>query len=344
MKQLAICMKYELRKLLISDKGWLIILAALLFQIVLCLTAKPHLQQYNFDTELYQQTVSEYTGAYRAETERRIQSSMDAAQARISAYSRRPLNGSDNLLERSRQLAFAQEDAAVLQAISQKYAVYKDIQDLHPELTYDLELIDYLRRFGVNWSSLICIALLMPMLMLRDSSCGMAQILDASYIGMRKILQSKLLTAAFISIGVTLLCTLLQFTMFALRWDFGTLTVPLQSITGYETCGLHCSVMGGLLIAEVIRLLTMWAVAWEICLLAKLLRREIATIAVFAILIGVGTLCTSFSLYGSLSGIENLKHLGAINICFISLLIMIRCILFEQIMVSQAKIPIRSEK
>ena len=191
MKQLAICMKYELRKLLISDKGWLIILAALLFQIVLCLTAKPHLQQYNFDTELYQQTVSEYTGAYRAETERRIQSSMDAAQARISAYRRRPQNGSDNLLERSRQLAFAQEDAAVLQAISQKYAVYKDIQDLHPELTYDLELTDYLRRFGVNWSSLICIALLMPMLMLRDSSCGMAQILDASYIGKRKILQSK---------------------------------------------------------------------------------------------------------------------------------------------------------
>lgn len=318
----AVCTRYECRKLLFAQRGIWLIAAAAFVQILICLTARFHAYNYTFDTNAYRIYAERFAGPYRAETAAEIAGEL-AEQIDIANT---PLPENLTADEFSANISLAQSKIAVLQAIS---AHYQSLADTRGEMCYDLELCDMISRFSVNWSALLCIAVLTVLILLGDKSCGMEQILFPTKAGKRSIQAAKLLTAAALSAVITALCLALQWGIFALRWQLGEWDIPVQSLTGFSGCVLQISVGQAILLSAVMQIFAAVSAAMLTALCAKLLKKEIPAIAAAAMLIGIGAVISGqipqtapFLLWRPLSGMSALSGAGASEVC-VSFLCMI---------------------
>ena len=80
MKRMIISYRYEMKKLLIARKGWVVLIFILLLQIAIACLAKP-MQNYYFDRELYAGYTELYGGPYSAKTEKLIYANKLALEA-----------------------------------------------------------------------------------------------------------------------------------------------------------------------------------------------------------------------------------------------------------------------
>ena len=285
MNRFATSYRYEMKKLLIVRKGWIFLLVILLGQIGIASFAKPS-EIYTFDKGLYTGYVEHYGGEYSAETEEAIQAEMIELAEAMQQSDPAEMTSVFEMEEQSdKQLLNSMKNNAMIE-LQAKYSRLASCSEFQPVLTYDIELTDYVKKFGISWASLIGMMFLIPMLMLGDTNCGMEQILFTTATGRKTIVRAKLLAAVSIGFGVTAICSVLQWTIMSARWDFGKLDIPIQSISGFESCTVNISVKECILLFGVIRILSAPAVALMLCALSSLIRKEPAIIASAAILIG----------------------------------------------------------
>ncbi len=321
----AVCTRYECRKLLFAQRGIWLIAAAVCVQILICLTARFHAYNYTFDTNAYRIYAERFAGPYRAETAAEI--AEELAEQINNANT--PLPDSltaDEYAEFSANISLAQSKIAVLQEIS---AHYSTLEHTGGDMCYDLELCDLIARFSVNWSSLLCIAVLTVLILLGDRGCGMEQILFPTKAGKRRIQAAKLLTAAVLSAVVTALCLALQWGIFGVRWQLGKWDIPVQSLTGFFGCALQITVGQAILLASFMQIMAAVSAAMLTALCAKLLKKEIPAITAAVMLIGIGAAISGqipqtapFLLWRSLSGMSALSGASARDV-IVSLLFMV---------------------
>ncbi len=311
MSRLSVCCRWERQKLLIAGRGWLLILCALLLQLGIACFAQPA-KQYTFDAQLYAEYIEKYAGAYSEETAQAIR-----AEQQKAAEQMQPGDGVYTEESRKERLLASLRHNALAE-LESKYSRLASCREKHPVLTYDLELTDYLRKFGMNWASLLGLLFLLPMLMLGDAQCGMEQILCPAAIGRKQLISAKLLNAVLLSVFLTAVCSGLQFAVFAYRWDFGALDVPIQSLTGFEQCALDLTVRSGMLLCAVLRMLAAAAFAMVVCALSVLLRRTPAVISAAVLLVGIGAFLSgaypafaAWFLYSPLSSMNALRFASA---------------------------------
>lgn len=335
MKNSGLCFQFELKKLLIARRGWLIILAAILLQIGLGCFSNPHLYEYSYDTKLYEQYTEVYSGPFKKSNLRKMDVNQIVLDKIMSEQTKPDLSSVDAYEKQSRRIEMASQKSSVLMAIRDKYASFADFRELEPELTYDLELTDYIKRFGMNWASLLCIALLVPLLMLGDKNCGMEQILFPTVTGQARIVRAKLLAACVTGVAVTAVCTLLQWILFSLRWNLGKLDVPVQSITGYAQCSLHSSIGGSLLLSGIVQVLAVPAAVLILCIFSALIRKEVPVVAASVITVAISALLTEkipglrvFSIASPLSCMQALAQMSGADLIFMLFFLCLKTTLF----------------
>ena len=289
MNRFVTAFRWEMKKLLCYQRGWFLLILILLLQTGIAFIAAP-VQPESFDSSLYADYIELFGGVYSEDTARAVHAEADKVDAYIALNDPAALNAGAVTESQTEQYLLAAMKRNALSELEAKCTRLVTVQGVQPSLTYDLELTDYIRRYGYHYISLIGIAFLVPMLVLGDRKNGMEQILFPSATGKAILVRAKLLTAVTISTLLTAVCAALQWTITSLRWNFGALTVPIQSITGFEQCMLHGSVLQWIFFCEVLRMLSAPALALLLCFLCMLIHKEPAIIASGAILFWCGTL------------------------------------------------------
>ena len=274
---------WEMKKLLWYRKGWLFLILVLLLQIgIVCLAAPTEPDA--FDRSLYAGYIARFGGIYSEETAQAIRAEAEAVDRFLEQNDPSVLTTAAATESQTEQYLLATMKRNALSALENKCERLASVQAVQPSLTYDLELTNYIQRYRYHWASLIGIAFLVPMLMLGDQKCGMKQILYPTVTGKVILARAKLMTAVTISTLLTAVCAVLQWAIISLHWDLGALDVPVQSITGFEDCMLHSSVLRWILICGMLRILSAPALALLLCILSTLIQKEPAIIAGAAIL------------------------------------------------------------
>jgi len=313
MNRLFTSYKYELKKLIFVRKGWILLLGMLLLQIAMALFVDPS-KEYVFDKGLYEEYVEIYSGEYSEETVQDIENELMAVEKIVNETDLSQLTNSDEIEAISQQLILASMKRNVLSALQTKYTELSECKEYHPFLTYDLELTEYIAKFGINWVSIICILFIIPMLMLGDKNCGMEQILFPTSMGRKTIVSSKLLVGISLSLCIAAVFSIIQIIIMGIRWDFGLMNVPIQSISGFEKCQIEGTVLNYMIACNVIQIFSAASFSMIICILSSLLKKEPAIFsATIIIIIMSAFLSEKFSsvsmlfLFTPMSGISGIK-------------------------------------
>ena len=115
----------------------------------------------------------------------------------------------------------------------------------------------------------------------------------------------------------------------------GELHVPVQSVTGFEACGIRGSVRAFLFLFGVLRILAAPAAAVLLCALASLIRKEPAVIASAAILIAVTAwiagrlpVFSPYFLVSALSGVSAAKQYALPDLLFLIFFLLLKTSIF----------------
>lgn len=335
MRMIRTCCRYEAKKMLTVQKGLVLLLSTLLFQIVLGVFAVPNRYRAAFDFNLYRQYTELYGGSYSEHTAKTIAANLSVLEKLSST---RPTLENGTVFDyaaQSERIAFAGQKYLALSAIQEKYSSMAQASDMHPELIYDLELNEYIRLYSLCLSAFLCIALLAPLIMLNDEKCGMQQILFPTATGSGNIVAAKLLTACAVSTIVTAVCLLVQWILFSARWNLGDMSAPIQSVSGFEACTVQISIGHAMLFSSVIQVLGAPVMMLICCTVSLLLRKEAASVAASAVVTGISALLVNrFPDYGSvflfapISGIQMFRHAGTVDLIFLVFFLLLRLMLF----------------
>ena len=327
--------KYELKKLFVLRKGWMIILCLLLAQLAIALFVKPS-QEYVFDKKLYAEYVEVYGGEYSEETAVSINEELQAADKIVNETDLSQITDVEQIEILSEQMILASMKRNALSALQSKYTELSKCEEYSPVLTYDLELNEYISRFGFNWASIVCMLIIIPILMLGDKNCGMEQILFPTSTGRKTIVCAKLLVGSTVSLFMTAVCSVLQFIIMAIRWDFGELNVPIQSVSGFGECKINGGVLICMVICIAIQILSAASFVMLISILSSVLKKEPAVISAAVIIILIGNFIAEkypsismFFLSSAMSGICSIKTYSIMH-----LLILCSFLLFKTIVLS----------
>lgn len=330
MNRLFTSYKYELKKLMIVRKGWLLLLGIILLQIGIAVFVKPS-QEYIFDKGLYADYVGLYGGEYSEETAIKIAEELRSADKFLNETDLTQLTAAEEIEILSEQMILVSMKRNALSALQSKYAELSECKEYRPILTYDLELNEYIAKFGINWASMIGMLFFIPMLMLGDKNCGMEQILFPTSTGRKSIVSSKLLVGVTAGLCMTAVCTATQALIMGLRWDFGLLNVPIQSISGFEECNIKGSVLTCMIVCSVIQVLSAAAFTMMISILSSLFKKEPAVISAAVILILISAfLADKFSsvsmlfMFSAMSGIGSIKAYSAVQLLLLVLILILK--------------------
>jgi len=157
-----------------------------------------------------------------------------------------------------------------------------------------------------------------PLLILGDYNCGMDQILFPSRMGQTRLMRAKMCIGCLISITITIVMTAIQWAFFTMRWDFGQLDIPIQSLSGFETSHVQCSIAQCIFIGGILRVFAVIALVFLLCILSAWIRKEAITITIAASIIICSAIgfskyanLSALSIYATLSGAAAFKHLDA---------------------------------
>lgn len=322
--------QYELKKLLFVRKGWVLLLGIFLMQIAMALFINPS-QEYIFDKELYAEYIELFSGEYSEETAQKIEEELQSADKIVNETDLTLLTNAEEIEALFEQMLLASMKRNALSALQSKYIELSECKEYHPILTYDLELNEYITKFSINWASLIGMLFFIPMLMLGDKNCGMEQILFPTSTGRKNIVFSKLLVAITIGLFITTVCIVIQGIVMGIRWDFGLLNVPIQSISGFEECRINGSMSTCMIVCSVIQILSTASFAMMISILSSLLKKEPAIISAAVILILISAFLAEkfpsvsmFFLFSAISGIGSIKTYSVAQLLLSGLILLLK--------------------
>ncbi len=329
MNRLFTSYKYELKKLLFVRKGWILLLGIFTLQIAMALFLNPS-QKYVFDKELYAKYVELYSGEYSEETAQSIENDLLSAEKVVNETDLSQLTNSDEIEALSQQLILASMKRNALSALQAKYTELSECKEYHLVLTYDLEFTEYITKYGLNWASIIGILFIIPMLMLGDKNCGMEQILFPTSMGRKTIVSSKLLVGMTLSLFITAVFSIIQIFIMGIRWDYGLINVPIQSISGFEKCQIEGTVLSCMITCIAIQIFSTASLAMIICILSSLLKKEPAIFSATVIIIIMSAFLSEkfpsvsvLFIFSAMLGISSIKTFSVIQIlllCFVLLI------------------------
>lgn len=293
MKQVLLCTRYEYRKLMLFQKGLLILLIGCCLNGLLWGRTQPNFYTCTFDPALYKSYTAEFGGAYSEDTLTAIRQELSRQRTIAAATFETEELSSDEYLQQVNQIAIAQKKAEVLKAIESRYEALGELQAFRPLLTYDLELTAFCSQFQQDWVTLLCISIFTCIILFADRRCGMEPLLYATATGKPRILQGKLLTLCSLALGTACFFWLCRTGILWNRWDLGDLHAPIQSFSGFEACTLTLSGWGMLGLCGVIQTLSSLLLALLLALLLSILKNEVLGISVLAVLIGGGVFIDS---------------------------------------------------
>ncbi|MBR3420455.1 MAG: hypothetical protein IKG98_00095 [Ruminococcus sp.] len=335
MNRLFTSYKYELQKLIVVRKGWILLLGVILVQLGIALFAAPS-QEYVFDKGLYAEYTELYGGEYSEETSVKINEELQEVDTIVNETDLSQITDAEQIEALSEQMILASMKRNALSALQSKYAELSECREYSPILTYDLELNEYISRFGFNWASLVGMLIIIPMLMLGDKNCGMEQILFPTSTGRKAIVCSKLLVGATIGLSMTAVCSALQFIIMALRWDWGSLRVPIQSISGFGECKINGSVLTCMIVCIVIQVLSAAPYVMMISVLSSILKKEPAVISATVIITLISTFVAEklpsvsmLFLSSAMSGMSSIKAYSVSQLLILCVFLLLKTAIFS---------------
>lgn len=331
MKDFKLCIIYEFKKYIIKRNGWIMILCAVLIQIAI--VGISHHKSYNYDTNLYRQYIEIFGGVYSDTTKHAIIKEKETIDQFISGHKHDMEY--ENSVDLTNQMILANEQSNVLSVLINKYQLLESCKEWNPVLSYDLELSEYIKQYHLNWAAMLFILIGIPLLILDDYNCGMTQILFPSRMGQIRIMCAKICVGSFICIIVTTILTTMQWILFSLRWDFGQLDIPIQSLTGFETSGVKGTIGQYLLLGGVLRVFAVIPLSFLICFISAYIRKEtvvitssVSIITCSAAISSKYTNLSSILIYTPLSGISALQQLNTRDYAFLLVGLCIKTILY----------------
>lgn len=333
MNRLFTSYKYELKKLLVVRKGWIILVGIILVQFGIALFAKPS-QEYVFDKGLYAEYVEIYSGEYSEETAAKIGAELESADKTANETDISQLTDAEEIEKLSNQMILASMKRNALSALQSKYAELSECMEYHPVLIYDLEQKEYINKFGINWASLIGMLFIISMLMLGDKKCGLEQIIFPTVTGQKNIILSKLLIGITLGVCLTAVCSAIQVLIMGIRWDFGSMNIPIQSISGFEKCTIKASVQTCMIVCSLIQVLASVVFVLIISILSMLLKKEPAVISAAVILILISAFfaekfpsVSMLFLFSTISGINAINTYSSTDLLFLPLILLLKAVI-----------------
>lgn len=318
--------KYELKKLLFVRKGGILLLGIFLLQIAMALFINPS-QEYVFDKGLYAEYVELFGGEYSEETAQDIENELMSAEKIVNETDLSQLTNSDEIEALSQQLILASMKRNALSALQTKYTELSKCKEYRPVLVYDLEFTEYITKYGINWASIISILFIIPIIMLGDKNCGMEQILYPTSMGRKTIVSSKLFVDVTLSLCITAVFSIIQIIIMGIRWDFGLMNVPIQSISGFVQCQIKGTVLSCMIACNVIQIFSAASLSMIICILSSLLKKEPAIFSATVIVIITSAFLTEkFSsvsmlfIFSAMLGINSIRTFSVtqvLTLCFV---------------------------
>lgn len=276
MRAFLLCVWLEFKKNMVKQNGWILILCTMILQIAIVLNA--HHNSNNFDTNLYRQYTIMFRGVYSEETKQAIINEKESVDQFMSGQL--AIADSEKDMDLVNQMILANEQSNVLRALINKYQSLGNCRKWNPVLSYDIELSEYIEAYHFNWAAMLFIIVWTPLLILGDYNCGMDQILFPSSMGQTRLMCAKICIGCLVGIIITLAMTAIQWGLFTLRWDFGELDIPIQSLSGFEASHVQWSIALCLFIGSVLRLFAVIALVFLLCILSAWIRKEAITITI----------------------------------------------------------------
>ena len=309
MKKQMLCGFYECKKSLLVQKGLLIVSAGILLKIILCFAAKPDLYKVTYDTDLYKYYTEQYGGTYTEEKFAAVEAKLQEQREIVASFRPEEWLSSEEYRTAYNRVLAAGQKVPVLEAVKAKMTSLKNLQAYGAEFVYDLELVSYCDRFGIDWVCLVCVALLTVGIVLGDYRCGMEQLLIPSKIGKRRIGEGKLWAVMLLSGLLAVLFYALQTCLLFFRWDMGKIQVPIQSCTGFETCALELSVIEGVFLAGAMQICATIVIALVLALITRAVKNEVVAIVIAVMLLVTDALFLRERSVGVLSVVRWLEGL-----------------------------------
>lgn len=335
MNRLFTSYKYELQKLIVVRKGWILLLGIILVQFGIALFVIPS-QEYVFDKALYSDYVEFYGGEYSDETAVKINEELQSADKIVNETDLTQLTDAEEIEALSEQMILASMKRNALSTLQSKYTELSECKEYNPILTYDLDLNEYINKFGVNWVSLIGMLFFIPMLMLGDRNCGMEQILFPTSTGRKTIIFSKLLVGVTVGLGMVAVCSVIQVFIMGMRWNFGSLNVPIQSISGFGECKINGSVLTCMIVCIVIQILSAASFVMMISVLSSILKKEPAVISAAVIITLISAFLAEkfsplsiFFMFSAMLGISSIKTYSIMQLLILSLFLLLKTVVLS---------------
>lgn len=334
MKDLLLCVKYECRKSLLFKKGLLVIAVCFILNIAICLISQPEFYELAFSPDLYESYIEKFDGVYSQQTMEAINAEVEYQQSIINTPVQEEGLSHDEYVFQSERVRIAEEKIRVLDAVIKKCQSLENLQEYEPELVYDIEFTKYSDTFKQDWIALICIAILTISIVFGDIRCGMNQLLYSSKIGKSKVIKGKILTVIILSLIIATVFSLAQIMIISVGWELGNLQAPIQSFAGFENCGIEISMLEGICIGILLKVISAVAAALLLILLSALLKNEVLSISVMTIIIGGGALGESggvfavFDLSAYLSGVQVVAQVSATRAIVMLPVLFIALVLF----------------
>ena len=284
--------RFESKKLLIHQKGLLILLAfmaaAVAFWVITDSPAAPDMELYRAS---YEKELAQVEGALTQEKRNWIENTFSEsfrAKQQLPQLYQAYYAGSLSKEEFEAQKATLQESAARYQGLNVLYDQYMYVRGSESDrwLIYTNGWDALLSRDAPNLFFIAALVLLLIPLLCGEYGCGMDQLLLSTGCGSSVMGRQKCVLAILLAAGSSLAFDLLRLAFCALKYGLPCLNAPIQSLQTFENCIFDVSLGNALVIILCVRMAGAVFLASFILAAAALTRNYApACLTVFSVLL-----------------------------------------------------------
>ncbi len=285
-------LRYECKKVFINNHALVIVLFLLFVNCLIC-TQKSI--KYETDKEIYREYVTIWAGEFDSEKQSEIEAERTRITKLISSENEmkeKYLNGDitdEEYRHYTNELWKAHDREYVIDYIYNKTFYYDSVSSFSPHIFYDLEIEYYLNNLNIDWTLLLSVCIVPLIILTEEYRTSAHQLLLTTLNGRKKTYRSKTAIVILYSVIISAITIVAQTIIAEIRYDFGDMNVPVQSIKGMELCELALSVKEFMLCISAMKIFS------SLCI--GLLVFAISTIVKNAITLSFASVCIIYITY-----------------------------------------------
>lgn len=274
---------HELKKILLHQKGFLIILAsmatAMIFWCVNDSPAKPDMELYQAE---YKKELAEVEGPLTKEKSAWIENAFSdafSAKQQLPKLYQKYYAGSISTEEFERRRIALQQSADRYQGLNVLYDQYMYVRESESNrwLLYTNGWDALLSNDMPNLFFIISLALLLIPFWCREYSCGMDQLILTTANGSKTLGQLKSILSLSLAAGLSLVFDSLYLFFCMLKYDLPCPNAPIQSLQTFENCIYDISLGKALIIVLCVRMVGAVFLSASILVTVTLTRKYAST-------------------------------------------------------------------